>query len=321
MIHIVFCFDKSLVQQTLIAAGSCCKHSRGPIHFHFIVTPDAQELFEKEIHSLEAWVKTHINHPLQYTSYVCKKGFLDSLPIGTSVPKAACIRLFLETILPRGVEKVLYLDGDVFVTADIGIIASALPHGCILGAVEDQLVRRGGVGEHVLHRIEHGDSKYFNTGVLLMNIRLWEENEIGRKALDLIKSNPETFPYVDQDSLNVLFKDNWHELSYAWNNFVSEHRRSSNWQKFNPFKLACSVPAGILHYPGGMKPWKDFCYSHYRFHYRKLARELFPGYHIEPCQGFKQQLLIWIPNFCYNIIRSLYRFAAKYIIISKGGKS
>jgi lipopolysaccharide biosynthesis glycosyltransferase len=303
--NIVFCFDSKIIRQVLIAVASCIENLKNPATFYFVATPDAEDKFLTEMKQLEKWMSIKSQLYFHWHLIVPTDDLANSLPSVAHLPQASCLRLFLDRLLPSDVSKVIYLDSDILVTADLQILMDIDMLRYPVAAAEDQLVCRGGPGEFILNRMEHGNSKYFNAGVLIIDLMQWKAGGYGEQAVECIQRNPSKYPFLDQDALNEILKDNWFELSKQWNLFSTEHIRSSDWIKLNPLRLRRKPPHGILHFPGGQKPWCDFCYSHFRFIYRKLAKEIFPDFKFIPCNGLKQSLLIWVPAFCYNFLRSV----------------
>ena len=79
--------------------------------------------------------------------------------------------------------------------------------------------------------------KYFNSGVMFINIEKWVNENIFEKFMVLI--NDRIFKYPDQDALNILFKNKVLYISSS----------------FNHFKEKNSCQANLIHYVGWLKPW------------------------------------------------------------------
>ena len=65
---------------------------------------------------------------------------------------------------------------------------------------------------------ELGVKRYFNSGVLLLDICKWIEGDYQRKITDYRKKNPNLpLKYSDQDLLNVAIGEEITELPYEYN--------------------------------------------------------------------------------------------------------
>lgn len=134
-------------------------------------------------------------------------------------------RLFLPEIL-RDLDKALYLDCDIIVQADVSRLFDMDVSGVVLAAAQDDAIPfRAG---HV----------YFNSGVLLMNMRKWREEKVSEKAIAFVSQNITNF--TDQDALNHILRGRFLRVSQAWN-------KNPAVDKLGNIK--------IMHFLGGEKPW------------------------------------------------------------------
>lgn len=120
-------------------------------------------------------------------------------------------RMFLPQLLPGGVDRILYLDGDTLAVQDISGLYNTDLTGVSLAAVEDCVNRQ--------YRTRLGlsaDTPYINAGVLLFNIA------------ELRRTIPENWPEVyfrhgvvyamaDQDVLNLMVAGSCRRLPLRFN--------------------------------------------------------------------------------------------------------
>lgn len=111
-------------------------------------------------------------------------------------------RLFLPTILPETVDKVLFIDCDTIVLQDLSPLWNMDMAGKWLYGVDDC---RGAA-----YRTNIGlkpEDNYINNGVLLMDLKSWRENHVEEQFLQFIHDNQGDITYVDQGVQNgVLSK-------------------------------------------------------------------------------------------------------------------
>ena len=135
-----------------------------------------------------------------------REWFPEELPHTKEWPLEVYYRLALTDILPTEIDRVLYLDVDVIVKDSIWEFYSTDFQGKSLCACRDMSALDGmAPAQYELFR-EHRkdpDFKYFNTGVLLMNLKKMRENV----SLDFfIRTGLElNLVAVDQDLLNYVF--------------------------------------------------------------------------------------------------------------------
>lgn len=306
---VCFCFDGKIVRQMFVAIASCIEATSCGIKFHLIYPDTISGDFESIFSTFKDWAKE--NHPtdlsrIEYRCYPITASIFNSLPSNKYLPKAAALRLYLHRILKQ-TQKVLYLDVDVFVTGDLIALYNTDINKVPFAAAEDGFIRIGRPGEP--HKGKIGFSgAYFNSGVLLINIPLWAELQIGEQSDILLQRMQDKFSCLDQDALNFVSNSNWLQLDDKWNFMVSEHVHASNWSAVaGKTKLAPSMARGILHFPGGHKPWCRFCISQARFAYTKLAKTVFPDFHFVPYKSPKECLLMWIPRPCHHILHRAFK--------------
>ncbi len=111
---------------------------------------------------------------------------------------AANARLFGDAFLPPDVERLLYLDGDTLVCADLSPLLQAELGGCPVGAVQDALTAR--------YKTLLGFSEsepYFNSGVLLIDVPCWKSKKVPQR----VKKHAQSARlYPDQDVLNLALR-------------------------------------------------------------------------------------------------------------------
>lgn len=173
-------------------------------------------------------------------------------------------RFLIQRVLPE-YEKVLYLDCDLIVNADIAELYNTDVEGYLLAAVHDPefLGHLNGadkqIQRYILRELKLKDPNgYFQAGVLLFN-----EKEM-RSAYSLeqwltFASKP--YKYNDQDVLNLCCEGRVKYLDMAWNLITDcDHTRVSHVISHAPEKIQSEYAAAhaspkIVHYAGFRKPW------------------------------------------------------------------
>ena len=295
-IHICLCFDGNINKQALLTAFSVANASSDTVVAHFVCFEKEAQKFRLELDALMARM-----HGRQVKFFIPEihtvaDDIVDAIPKHGWLPKAACLRLFLASILPIEIQRVIYLDCDILVAADLGELYRMDLHGCPIAAVQDERMRP-------FFCVEIGlDARhYFNSGMLIIDLAQWDEP--ARRALDLFVENGAAYPCLDQDVLNIVFKDNWLELETRWNTTTNLHPFASRW-----FELVWpdgwkneNFPPAVYHLTPA-KPWVLCCPSRVRFTYRRLARELFEGgIPINRAAPFVFMALSWMPRPFYRM--------------------
>ena len=123
-------------------------------------------------------------------------------------------RLFAPVFLPETLDKIVYMDVDVVVTSSLRELWKTPIDNAFIAAAPDKNMR-------LSHRKAIGlseDFPYFNSGVLLMNLRKWREENITEKLLKIALEIKENIDFPDQDVLNVYaFRNGFQKLPDGWN--------------------------------------------------------------------------------------------------------
>lgn len=149
-------------------------------------------------------------------------------------------RLFIVGMFPE-YDKAVYLDSDMVVLGDIAELYSIDLGNNFIGAIADQAV--GAVPEfreYTKNALGIEAEKYFNSGVILMNLKKFREENFYEKFYSVLSS----YDFIvapDQDCLNLLCKG---KVKYF----------SSDWNKM-PSGGASENKPKIVHYNLAQKPW------------------------------------------------------------------
>lgn len=129
---------------------------------------------------------------------------LNKMKVKGNFSLATYSRLFLVSLLPNDVDKVLYLDCDALVLGSFEPIWNLDLSNYLAGGV---LALNG--NDDVKKAIDLGSSdKYINAGMLLVNLKKWREENIEEKLLDeLIRLNNKGIHFgMDQGVINSVLK-------------------------------------------------------------------------------------------------------------------
>jgi len=176
----------------------------------------------------------------------------------SSYPLIIHMRMFIPYFIPVEYEKVIYMDVDMIVNDDISKLWSTDLKEFTIAAVIDVRIKEFGNSHAVENYRQLGfdaRTRYFNTGLLLMNTRKWRENDYTPKVFSCIDENRKFANYPDQYGLNVVFANNWQELDVKW---------SWSAEEWNP-------DASLIHFI-----WRKPIYKTYMFD--KRYQEMFFKY-------------------------------------------
>ncbi|MBA3979369.1 MAG: hypothetical protein C0462_02080 [Alcanivorax sp.] len=297
LVHIALCCDAKYLPYAATTIASCIDSCAEPewLHFHLValdIGNDALDKLRVFVEQKGCKIDFHCpGHDIYADFHTQRYGL------------AVYHRISLPVYLRGRAEWVIYLDSDVLVVDDIRKLWAEkdIDSDMITGAVIDY-------SPATERHVKIPREKYFNSGVLLINIRKWLDYKIHEKTIDYLNSNHRALTFVDQCSLNVVHDGCWRRLSPRWNiqgNVYSFWRRERSGPAITEVEIkdAISNP-GIVHFIASKKPWKIRCYHPYEFAYRKtlkstpfyegalpsLADDIFRGWVTKPFRRLGQML-------------------------------
>lgn len=108
-------------------------------------------------------------------------------------------RLFVSSDLPQELDRVLYLDCDIVVKESIRELWNLDLQGKTVGALMDAF------SKHYRKNIDlEPDDIMFNSGVMLIDLEKWRQDEIEEKLLKFIKAKNGRIQQGDQGALNAV---------------------------------------------------------------------------------------------------------------------
>lgn len=125
-------------------------------------------------------------------------------------PLSAFARLFLENI--QGIDKILYIDCDTIIKGKLNDLWNINIDNYYLAGVEDTIQP---YAKRVLGLSKN--DKYLNSGILLINLKKWRENNIKKDFLAYMEKYNWNVPHNDQGVLNGVCKDKILYISPKYN--------------------------------------------------------------------------------------------------------
>lgn len=222
---------------------------------------------------------------------------------------AAYYRLLLSTILPKELDKVLYLDCDIIVVRDIREIFEIEIDKFALAASLDRFPYSQQHRQQ-LH-MEVGE-RTFCSGIMLVNLKYWREHNVELGLLEYAKRYRKEVYLHDQDVLNYYFKKQWFLLPPKWNR-VATSVAPLNYIHYHDFDKEDYVLSPMLyHYASvGIKPWMDAVSPEKSYYIRYLRMSGF-----QECSfislPLRKRLNLFYITMKYIIKYNLYRYYYKH---------
>ncbi|MBR3662013.1 MAG: glycosyltransferase family 8 protein [Alphaproteobacteria bacterium] len=166
------------------------------------------------------------------------------------VSKAALFKFFLPSMIKE--DKVLYLDGDIIVGAELDDLYGCNIQRYYAAVVKDMAGMIAGHHEKMNHE------SYFNSGVMLLNLKKMRQENTADKLLKAKKEDVWKH-FMDQDTLNLVFAEKVKYLSPKYN-FMLGNMLTYKYEQIADFygvSVKEIMSPVIWHLTNYLKPWDD----------------------------------------------------------------
>ena len=122
------------------------------------------------------------------------------------------------------------------------------------------------LGNHLVAaaKIVFGLEDRFNAGVLLINNKLWKEENIQKQCIEITNNEHETLPEADQTVLNRLCSNRYIVLDDRYNFQIGYDRLAEQRKQYFILEKSLNPLPAIIHYLSDDKPWNLFSFSRLR---------------------------------------------------------
>lgn len=276
-VNLVYMSDSKYLPYMMTSLHSAIlnKKSRTVYHVHVIAKDFSKADKEKLKQMEQKGVSVSISDTIEPNLDISHLGRFTSF-------KTTLQKLFIVNYL-KGVDKVLYLDADTLVQKDLAEVFNTDIENKYVAAVKDGLMYQ--FPEHIEELGLVWRNFYFNSGVMLLNLKEMRSNDVLRHFITYFNTHSEIFG--DQDILNVVFGEKVIPLSYLYNvnsTFFEEKDATFLSSFFDEpvFQTPQEVykNAAILHF-AGHKPWTlYFTHRSLKNLWRSYANKTAEKYHI-----------------------------------------
>jgi len=253
--NIVFSSNKDFMSYLMVALNTLGKTNNYPINIHVIHSD-----------------LTHYN--LIKIENICLKYNYHFLPLkidkilfeGAQEMGHLKLETYYRLAIPNLIyaKSVLYLDSDILIRSNFIELFDINIDGYALAAVEDPVYKPS---QNL--KIKN-TSKFFNAGVLLMNLDYWRQNNLSNTILDFAIENHKQLLCADQCALNAVIGADYISLNKLYN--YQYHRI-----KIDDIYMNSLYISKIVHFTGPFKPTHYLCKHPFKILYLKELKNT-PGY-------------------------------------------
>ncbi len=251
-VNLYFNIDDNYVDYFLVTVYSIFKNNHSKSNIHIYLVED--DLSEKNKQRITNFVekkhkqKIDILHFSNYEKMFNPKSF----HYIKHISKISFARIFIGSLLPKDIDKVIYLDADILVREDISKLYNI--------NIDNFTV---GMASYLEEQSPFGS---YNGGVVLINLKKWRQQKIEEKLLEYtqkaikeIKKTDINIQPIDQDAYNIILKGKIYPLDSKWN--TSSLMRVNNIYTHTSKEVNWDDNAYINHFYGYIKPWTLFPFA------------------------------------------------------------
>lgn len=197
-------------------------------------------------------------------------------------------RLLIPYLSKSNVAKVLYLDADIICVSDFIEIFSIQMGDKIVACCQDRnfttfssKISTKSNNSIICNYTNFGftgEEKYFNSGVLLIDVQKWLKLDISRLVLNISVENASHVFLWDQYALNIVLMGRWYRLDDYWNETKSIEpllTKFRHYIKSKPIKFGYEYDDREIFFKYlDSSPWKGWRPSFFSFIFKKVLRKL-----------------------------------------------
>lgn len=265
-INVCLSLDNTYIKQLICTLLSILRNANNDDYFNFFILQNNLSIEDKD--KITELVKTK---NCQITFIYVDYNLFNDLPsfkTYTHISKAAYFRLFMADLL-KDIDKVIYLDCDTIILSSLKDLFMIDIENYYIAAIEDF----GYYFNCKTYKQYQNFKTYINSGVLLINLKLWRKDKLQQKFISIIQENSKVFICYDQDALGLICKNKIKLIDYSWN--LQTNCYQYNISYAHPKKKEINKSKKnikIIHYINKNKPWHSYTpLRKYYLEYEKLT--------------------------------------------------
>lgn len=167
-------------------------------------------------------------------------------PLGPHINHMTFARYFISQFVEE--DLVLYLDSDTIVTRPLTALFELDLGTNLLAAA----------------KVIYGLEDRFNAGMLLINNKLWREENVQEQLIDITNREHDNLLEADQTVLNMLAKNRYLVLDDTYNFQIGYDRLAEEREQYFVLEKSANPLPAVIHYLTDDKPWNLSSFSRLR---------------------------------------------------------
>lgn len=243
--HILAASDQRYAPHMAVMVHSLLQNNAAAPDIVLHIALDAPAMHKDLIRAVcERFGRTFVDLPIPERA----RSFPSNKVHGNASP-STYVRCCASEVLGPGLDRVLYLDSDMIVrqpldalwTTELGA-ASLAASACHATIKRDDFMAGF-------------DNRYFNSGMMLMNLDAWRARDIPAACTAFAERHPEKIVWWDQCVLNHVCAD-WMFVDVTWNYSTQLGPKHAPRLGMTPERFeAIGRDPAVFHFIGSRKPW------------------------------------------------------------------
>lgn len=245
---IVSCTDNNYVMPLGVAITSLFENNEDEKITVHVITNNVSES------GIENLKQIANNYSQQILFYTISSELLEHLPVRKSgyLTNSAYIRIFITEILPQHLDKVMYLDCDLIVNKSLRDFWETDISNYSVGVVLDTFANDLSYYERLQYDKSYG---YFNSGVMLINLKYWRDKEVYNKCILYIKNHFDEIVNEDQDVLNAVLYESTYYFPLKFNAVCTLFFKDCPFDKSLEEQIEEAIEQPVIIHYTYIKPW------------------------------------------------------------------
>ena len=262
-IHIALAIDEPFIPPAGILMTSILKNN--PAH-NFLFDIFLDKISPADIERINELCQ--ISAKIQVKLYHVAPNLFNDMYFEKNYSPAIFYRILAADILSEQLTEMIYMDSDMLCLKSMDEFFQNPPDKKFLKVIPDS---GSWLPRHKKNLSIPDEYRYFNAGIMHLNLKQWREEKISDQLMELLKVGKYSFP--DQDTLNIIAYRNGYEIEYLPDKF-------NHFFRVEGVEVPITDEVVIEHFAGHLKPWHPW--------FESDAKKFYEYYQsISPWRDFK----------------------------------
>lgn len=263
-ISVALCADKNVEVSLHVTLYSLLKSSQHPIKINLVQKGYQSKDLDKIHQTLQQFTGKYQLNVVEFDENALFGRFK-----GLHGNQFNFTKLILANVLSD--DRIIYLDSDLVIGKDLGELFSTNLNEFVIGASTIETIAHSLRSTFYQSIGMKKEANYFNSGVMLMDLKKWRELDITSQCLSFANKYVDRVSFGDEAILNCIFYENFQVIDHSYHHALYPDSARVESNNLNQ----------IFHFVGSPKPFDclgEFIHPNYPISYDSLAQTIFKDY-------------------------------------------